>query len=256
MDRLLNIGFLKIGYWFLKDNRIEYDLSSHYSEKNILYSFISNGIVKYIGKTTMPVYKRMYGYQNPGLTQGTNIRINQKLTEILSSREAVDILVLIDNGLLKYGNFVINLAAGLEDTLIYDIHPEWNCLGKKKIESDKNSENEELTETPKSTQNDKLSSSLIIELGQTYYNQGFFNIGTEYKDKIGVDRENIQIQLGEDPQNTVIGYINRTANENGTARIMIGTKYTTWVQKNYNQGDNLKINIISPTYIKLNKKED
>lgn len=101
-------------------------------------------MVRYIGKTTMELTKRMYGYQNPGLSQTTNIRINKKIKELLQSDQPVDIFILVDNGLLKYGDFEINLAAGLEDTLIYQICPEWNFSGKNKLEVDKESDSEKL----------------------------------------------------------------------------------------------------------------
>jgi hypothetical protein len=32
----------------------------------VLYAFVSSGKVLYVGKTTMPLGKRMYGYQRPG----------------------------------------------------------------------------------------------------------------------------------------------------------------------------------------------
>jgi hypothetical protein len=51
MNRLLNIGFISVGHWTLKDNILKYNLVSHHTTKNILYSFISNGDIKYIGKT-------------------------------------------------------------------------------------------------------------------------------------------------------------------------------------------------------------
>ena len=35
-------------------------------ERDVLYAFVSSGRVLYVGKTTMPLGKRMYGYQRPG----------------------------------------------------------------------------------------------------------------------------------------------------------------------------------------------
>jgi hypothetical protein len=42
----------------------------------------------------------------------------------------VAIYVLPDNGLLYYGGFHVNLAAGLEDSLVRELQPPWNG-GKK-----------------------------------------------------------------------------------------------------------------------------
>lgn len=84
MNRLLNIGFISIGYWALTKNAIKFNLTSHHTTTNVLYSFISNGDIKYIGKTKMQFSQRMYGYQNPGQTQTTNIRVNEKLNVCLT----------------------------------------------------------------------------------------------------------------------------------------------------------------------------
>ena len=131
MDRLLNIGFTNIGYWALNNENIKYNLTSDETTKNILYCFVSNNNINYIGKTTKVLAKRMRGYQNPGPSQSTNIRVSQKIKELLLKNQPVDIFILVDNGILKHGNFEISLAAGLEDTLINHIKPEWNYLGKK-----------------------------------------------------------------------------------------------------------------------------
>ena len=38
----------------------------------------------------------------------------------------MDIFVLPDNGLLHYGLFHVNLAAGLEDSIVRELNPPWN----------------------------------------------------------------------------------------------------------------------------------
>jgi len=73
----------------------------------------------------------MRGYEKPGPSQWTNIRGRERILELLSKGEAVEILALPDNGLLRYGGFHVNLAAGLEDSLVRDLQPEWNVAGKK-----------------------------------------------------------------------------------------------------------------------------
>ena len=239
--RLLNIGFVHAGKWNLKNNNLNVELIGHQKSKNVLYSFVSDGVVKYIGKTILELTKRMYGYQNPGPSQSTNIRISLKIKELLSSNNSVDILVLPENSFLKYGDFKINLAAGLEDTLIYEINPEWNFTGKsamKKVKQDLKF---------------KVTSFEII-LGIAYYNQGFFNVSKAHNEKFGIDKSLIKIQIGENPEDTIQGYINRTANSNGTPRIMGGKVLTEWIKKHYKQGDLMKIDILSNDSIKLNKK--
>lgn len=132
MNRLLEIGFRNIGSWGLVDGKPIFELADLATAKNVIYAFVSNSDVKYIGKTTVSLKKRMYGYQNPGPKQSTNIKNNQRITDVLLRGEAVDILALADDGLLRYANFHINLAAGLEDSLIAELNPEWNGKKSKK----------------------------------------------------------------------------------------------------------------------------
>lgn len=252
----MNIGFVPVGHWTLQNNTIKYSLTSHHTTTNVLYSFISNGDVKYIGKTIMKLYKRMNGYQNPGLTQSTNIRVNAIIKSFLNQSKPVDIFILTDNGLLKYGDFRINLAAGLEDTLIYYISPEWNFAGKKLIPQDSNSERAELTKEP--VANFTVKSALItldISLGQAYYNQGFFNIKQEFSNLFGSDNSTIEIQLGKNSDNIINGYINRTANSNGTPRIMGGKELGDWIKNNFKLNDILKVDVISPISIRLQESK-
>ncbi len=255
MNRLLNIGFINVGHWTLINNLIKYNLSSHELTKNILYSFVTNGVVNYIGKTSMHLSKRMYGYQNPGPSQTTNIRVNKKIKDILLSNQPVDIFILVSNGLLKYGNFRINLAAGLEDTLIFEISPEWNFSGKNKIKEDEESCKEEFIRIDKQLNfTNSTLETFEVSLGRAYYSQGFFNVKQNNAENFSVDKSIIEVQLGNNPENTIQGYIDRTSNPNGTPRIMIGKPYTDWIQNNFKQGDILEVDIKSPTSIKLNEK--
>ena len=135
MNRLLKIGFIPVGNWH-NSSKISFTLNSNHNTKSILYAFISNGAIMYIGKTTRTLNNRMYGYQNPGPTQSTNIRINALIKKYLLSKMPVDIFILPDNGLLRYGDFKINIPGGLEDSLIYELNPEWNFVGKKILKED------------------------------------------------------------------------------------------------------------------------
>ncbi|PLY00667.1 MAG: hypothetical protein C0622_08425 [Desulfuromonas sp.] len=131
MKRLADIGFSKVGHWALENSSLTLFLGQEQNTRNILYSFISSGEILYIGKTVQPLKKRMYGYQKPGPSQSTNIRNNRFITEKLAAGDSVEIYALTDNGLLHYGGFHVNLAAGLEDSLVLQLKPKWNHSGKK-----------------------------------------------------------------------------------------------------------------------------
>jgi hypothetical protein len=48
------------------------------------------------------------------------------MLQAITARQAVEVYVLPDSGLLYYGGFHVNLAAGLEDALIDSLDPPWN----------------------------------------------------------------------------------------------------------------------------------
>jgi len=254
MNRLLEIGFIRVGYWSLNEDQIRYTLTSHRTAKNVLYGFISNGVIMYIGKTTMQLFQRMNGYQNPGATQHTNIRVNNEISLLLEQNIPIDIFILADNGLLKYGDFIFNFAAGLEDSLINKIKPKWNYFGKKRTDEDINSENASLAKGPVvNFAEPQLTTTFEIKVGKAYYNQGFFNVSVKHNNFFGGDGEIIEIQLGNNPENIINGYINRTANPNHTPRIMVGIDYTNWIQQHFQQGDTLRVDVFSPVSIRLSE---
>jgi len=128
IDRLLKIGFQLAGRWVLRDARPICDiLVDAPTSPNVLYAFVTDSVVRYVGKTTRGLQKRLYGYEKPGPTQRTNIRNHDRIKTALSNGTQVDIYVMPDSGLHAIGEFPINLAAGLEDSIIKKLKPEWNC---------------------------------------------------------------------------------------------------------------------------------
>lgn len=259
MKRLKNIGFVKAGNWLIKNDELEYDLVSYNSEKNILYCFVCNDNIKYIGKTVKTVSQRMYGYKKPSKSQRTNFRVNKEIEKFLKNGKDIDIYILTDNGLLNFGDFRINIAAGLEDTLIAEYEPDWNYNGKKKM-NQKKGKTEIKTDydspTSRTIYNDnEFENKFVVALGKKYYNDGFFNVRVKHSDFFGEDLSKIKIQLGENSSNYCIGKINRTANRNGTPRKFAGAKYKKWIQENFERGDLFHVKIIDSDYIKLTKKQ-
>ncbi|MBD2301890.1 GIY-YIG nuclease family protein [Nostoc sp. FACHB-190] len=132
MDRLLAIEFKLAGHWLMENGKLKCELIRCYSsQKNVLYAFVCDGQVKYVGKTKDTLASRMSGYKTPGKSQTTNIKNNRHIKELLAKKVAVEIFALPDNGLMHYGQFHLNLAAALEDDIIRIIDPEWNALNLK-----------------------------------------------------------------------------------------------------------------------------
>ncbi len=245
MEKLTEIGFVKIGKWKLKKNELEYYLDTNKSQKNILYSFICDEKVMYIGKTVKTITQRLYGYKKPSVSQRTNYRVNKNIIELLNNEFEIDIYIFIDNAQLKYRNYQINLAAGLEDTLISEVKPEWNFTGKNPKKMNTNYRNPSLNDT---------TDSFIVTIGKAYYFDGFFNVRVKHSELFGKDLSDILIQLGENSEIYCQGaYVNRTANTNKTPRIMAGKVYRNWIKENFVQGDIFKVRIIESNYIILSK---
>jgi len=253
MKRLTKIGFVKVGYWTLESSGIQLNLISNANTSNALYSFVSGGEVKYIGKTTRKLSVRLKGYQSPGPTQLTNIRVKEKIKDLLSQGQPLDIYILPDNGLLKIGDYNLSVPAGLEDNLINKINPDWNITGKNG--NVKRIEERIQVKVDKSTNQEDLPTTNTIEiiLWPAYYNQGFFNVRRKYSERFGADQDTITIQLGT-TKTVIQGLIDRKANNNKSPRIRGRKQLTTWIQDNFNQGDLLLVDILSPVSIRLRKK--
>jgi hypothetical protein len=256
MERLLGIGFVRVGNWLLSENgeTIDYQIDQHREKTNLLYVFAVHGEIKYIGKTTKKLFQRLGFYKTPGQSQSTNIRVNANIKAELIENQEVDIFVLIDNGLLLFGGYHINLAAGIEDALISAIEPPWNLRGISSIERIKD---ELVNDEPNNYEQqdlvlkDRALAPILtrVTLGQTYYTGGYFNIPTAQSNSIGTHNDLIEIQLNNG--DVIIGHINRNANTNNTPKIIGGPKLRDWIQNNFALNDVIKIEILDPNYINL-----
>ena len=130
IERLNDAGFTRVGIWTLESGRPKYSLEREATTYNVLYSFVGPEEVLYIGKTTIALRDRMYQYQRPGTSQRTNIRVNELLYSYLEIGSQITIFALPDPGNLEYHGFHLNLAAGIEDSVISQLQPKWNKAGK------------------------------------------------------------------------------------------------------------------------------
>ena len=129
VERLQLIGFRRVGSWSLVAGMPCYSLDDLAGATDVLYAFVSEKQILYLGKTTQELRQRMYGYQRPGRTQRTNIACNAKLLETLSAERAIEIYVFRDPDPRTHVGVPINLAAALEDGLIREFKPPWNKAG-------------------------------------------------------------------------------------------------------------------------------
>jgi hypothetical protein len=90
----------------------------------------------------------------------------------------------------------------------------------------------------------------IRTLERTYFEQGFFNVERDFDHLIRPDDGPIMILLGNTGQ-LIEAQVNRRANLNGTARILGRRSLREWFEENYQVGDSLQIQIISPNQLHI-----
>lgn len=243
---LIDIQFQKIGEWKLSSDRKNLEFSigekSVLNLPNVLYSFIvkskENEFIGYIGKTSKSIKNRFQGYINPGTDQKTNIRVSKKIVESLEGGNQVLIYALFDIEPLQWGNFSINLPAGLEDSLVHKLKPLWNIAGvkgEKLITSTEELEEVQISNSEVLSESDPVLTSFRIKLGEAYYNQGYMNPGIKASDYLGDHGDTVNLVL---PNNKIlISTIDRNANGNGSVRVYFGKDLYQWYQDNCNYGD-------------------
>lgn len=256
MKKLIDIGFKKVGEWELKNEILICNLNKDYPDQDILYSFVYENDIKYIGKSVKSISKRLYGYRKPNKSQTTNYRINELLIEKLNSGIQIEIYLFVDNVGLNFRGHKINLSAGLEDNLIAKFSPEWNSMGINRAKNKKAEivEKEEIPFVRFIYNDNEFETKFVVALGKKYFNEGFFNVRVKHSNLFGEDLSKVKIQLGENPLNYCIGKINRTANKNQTPRIFAGKKYKNWIQENFERGELFHVEVIEKNVIKLTKK--
>lgn len=92
-----------------------------------------------------------------------------------------------------------------------------------------------------------------MNLPQTYHRQGFFNVPVDF-DRFVLSTEGyttITLQTSSGRQTTVQAKINRSANTNGTPRIMGGSQLRDWFQANFRVGDVVEVYFTSLQTIRL-----
>jgi len=249
MKKLTTIGFIKVGEWVLESS-FNHTINTHLEKRSLLYSFVSDSKVLYIGKTADTLKNRMNGYKNAGGSQRTNIRVKKEIIEILSNKKDVHIYILLDEAKLTFKNYAISLAAGLEDTLIADIKPIWNYRGNIRIKE---------LEMPPEDSNIILESihpevniftTVEIKLGKEYWNKGFFNFSKKDSNYLPKEPNNVRLLLGKNADYFIEGRF-LFSTKDGQPRVLGNNSLKEWFQSNYKIGDIIKVDIIEPTLFKI-----
>jgi hypothetical protein len=131
LTRLLNIGFRYVGEWHLVRKKLGYTLYSENDSRNLLFAFVSETEILYIGEISESFKRMLYGYQKTNAAQTPDCTLNRLLSELLQAGGIVEIYALPDHGLLQVGDSYIDLASILEENLIAVLKPKWNACTRE-----------------------------------------------------------------------------------------------------------------------------
>ena len=260
MEKLLELGFKKVGIWKKDEKVLSFELSEFKDSADIIFAFVQNSTVAYMAVSNGNFETFLNTFVNPS-------NIDLEKTGIKNS-----ILKTLDNGEIaiyalknkKFFGLMTRFSQSEIINLIKEIKPSWNSDVKDRMKNivgkdrnavlkseqlkEKEREREEAEEkaakkiensadtekTPESVKETtskpavkekgkKQYETYIFILGKSYYERGFFNLKTSYSHLVGEDKSEIQIVLEGKEKYTIPGKINRTANVSKAARI-IGNK--------------------------------
>ena len=105
--------------------------------KSVLYAFVVDGALVYVGKTRGALKDRLQRYKTPAKNAlhggSTNIKNNKNIRSSLLAGKTVEIYVLPDKHEESYGGFQFSRAAALEDDLIAQFKPAWNGSSRRAV---------------------------------------------------------------------------------------------------------------------------
>ena len=137
VTELLRIGMEDSAQWVLEGKELKHvgNSRAHWryltAFSNSLYAVACDGEVLYIGKTTKSLSTRCLGYWDPGHRRDTTWKCHHAIKKLIKNGKIVRILVLPQTVPLKWGDYPINLSAGLEDVLVQAFKPQWNRVNEK-----------------------------------------------------------------------------------------------------------------------------
>lgn len=277
MRRLLQIGFEQVGSWRLRGQELALELTRMNGQRNVLYAFVQDASVLYVGKTTGPLESRMGGYLRPHSSQRTNVRNNQALLHLLRQDLAIDIYAWADTGMHRIGDFHLNYAAGLEDSIIRIVTPPWN--GARTAPPTAAAPDEPplppvpaiaeppAPQSPAPTEGESASASEVlaleqagviqaspvfeVTLGKTYYHNGFFNVPVKFSGLFPEHGTEISIYCG-DSRTLIRATVDRKANQaNHTPRIYGRGSLANWFGLYKRLDDAATIRVVSTNEIEL-----
>ena len=129
--RLIDSGFQRVGCWEFTSSR-ELTHSIDLPRSAGVYAFAIDGIVQYVGLASVSLHQRLGLYRKPGISQRTNLRLNEIIRDQLGNGVVVEILVASPPD-HDWNGLRINWAEGLEAGLIAEFNLPWNMRGSAPV---------------------------------------------------------------------------------------------------------------------------
>jgi hypothetical protein len=90
----------------------------------------------------------------------------------------------------------------------------------------------------------------VLTLQPTYFKQGFFNVVRDFDRYVRSTDGPVRLRL--EPGGIVVeGKVNRSVNQNGTARVLGGTSLRDWFQANFEPMDKIAVDLSTKDVIVL-----
>lgn len=258
LDRLLEIGFELAGEWMLDEQDVQIELQRYGNAANVLYAFASYDELLYVGRSGRSLQLRMDGYCNGGPPRTMRARNRERIIAMLMVDQPVDLYAMPDPGNLHYGSFRVNLAAGLQHSLVEALQPPWNRSGPQPPpvrRRDGDIRRARRRHDPMKAADPTSYTDLTTDqpsyrflLGYHYIDKGFFNVPLRYSGFFGDDQQKIRILCGRE-RATLHGHIDRSTNTNSTPRIVGGRKLKRWFEENGGINNPVDIDILAPNAV-------
>lgn len=131
MDEFARLDFRKVGDWKLANGNMTFELTQKETWGNFIYAFVSDGKIKFMEYSRLPLEARMDAYKQrdhryAGTFQPMNKRLREKILVTLEEGETVEIWAFYPGEEHIFKGYRVNMAAGLFDSLVKAFSPEWN----------------------------------------------------------------------------------------------------------------------------------
>ncbi len=258
MDQLNKLGFIESAYLTFQ-TELKINIIRNEDATNILYAFIladqediADWKVLYIGHTRKSFKNRMYGYQR-GNGKGVNNRLHELVKSYVKDQnKVVKVYCFIDNLNLVVQDIQLDLAAGLEYSLInyyadYNAqygHPALiNIAGNKNHSSSNIEALEDLIRTEKVEEDINYGpqdepdlytppKTFSYSLNKTYWENPYLNIPAKFSDCFGENGETAVLNFYSNNNliKSITVLINRNAVKNGSPRFYLSGIDGKWFQ--------------------------